>query len=86
MHGQAHPFDVLVGQELFGVKFVLDYIRLEFFAPEPDGFSVTLPVPPAVDTGPIIVTTQATFRWDSPGYRDALCQCLGQRVRRVRIA
>ncbi len=46
---------------------------------------VTLPAPPAVDTGPLIVTADATLRWDTPGYRDALCQCLGQRVRQVRL-
>ena len=85
MHRQSHILDVLVGQELFGVAFVLDYIRLEFGAPEPDGLSLTLAVPPAVDKGPIIVTTQAIFEWNNPGCRDALCQYLGQSVRRVRI-
>lgn len=61
--------DDLIGRALSGVVFVQDYLQLQF-----DGSVLTLLVWPVVVTGAI----EKAF--DSPGYRDLLCERIGTSV------
>ena len=72
---------ILVGETLFAVKFVLDYIKFEF--DEPDGPSLTVAMPPTASSGPIVKIGDDEYKWDSPRYRDMLCECLGATITQV---
>jgi hypothetical protein len=61
--------DDLVGRVLSAVVFVQDYLQLQF-----DGSVLTLLVWPVVSAG----ATERAF--DSPGYRDLLCERIGMIV------
>ena len=61
--------DDLIGRTLSAVVFVQDYLQLQF-----DGSVLTLLVWP-------VVTTDATEKaFHSPGYRDLLCERIGESV------
>jgi len=61
--------DELKNRELAGVTFVRDYVQLLFDGPYLNAYVV-----------PIVKTTQKTFTPGAPGYRDALCEQIGERV------
>jgi hypothetical protein len=64
----------IVGQELSSVEFVQDYVQLRF-----NGAVLTAYTQPTVKEG------QRVLQWGEPGYRDHLCEQIGQRVKSVAI-
>jgi hypothetical protein len=62
------------GEQLSAVTFVQDYLQLHF-----DGPTLT-----AV-TRPIVITGDASFEFEGPGYRDQLCALIGQVVSRAYV-
>src|SRR5258708_4245771 len=63
------PLETIVGEYLSSVEFVMDYVQLRFSGP-----CLTV-------TAPIVVTVMGTrYRQGGPGYRDSLCERIGQTV------
>ena len=60
----------IVGRELSAVVFVRDYVQFEF-----DGVGLT-----ALNL-PVIKVGEKTLSFGQPGYRDTLCERIGQAVR-----
>lgn len=69
VEGSEHAIRSLVGRELSGVVFIRDYIQLQF-----DDRGLT-----AV-TLPIVIASGQAYSLGMQGYRDALCERIGQRV------
>lgn len=64
MSHDLNPFDEIVGERLSSVEFVLnDYVQLRFDGPTLSAYN-----------WPVVTAAGQTFRWDEPGYRDALCE------------
>lgn len=68
------PLDVLVGRQLSSVTFVMDYVQLDF-----DGAQLTTVTVPVVEVG------GSRFTWDTPGYRDRLCERIAEKVRSAEV-
>jgi hypothetical protein len=60
---------VIVGEQLSAVTFVQDYVQLHF-----DGPCLTAFAPLVVRLG------ETTWHWGEPGFRDALCDRIAQKV------
>ena len=67
----GHIVDTVVGQRLVAIKFVLDYLQVQF-----DDHHFHCGV------WPVVWTTDGQFRYGQPGYRDALCSMLSRPVTR----
>lgn len=63
------PLGPLRGEQLSAVTFVADYVQLWFDGPCLSAYSL-----PVVSAGGI------SYHWGEPGYRDALCGCIGKTV------
>jgi hypothetical protein len=63
---------MIVGRSLSDVTFVMDYVQLGFH-----GSAFTLYVWPEVSTG------TSSYKYQQPGYRDALCEQIGKVVTEV---
>jgi hypothetical protein len=63
------PLTIVLGEELSAVTFVADYVQLWFDGPCLSAYSL-----------PIVSVGGMSYRWGEPGYRDALCGCIGKRV------
>lgn len=66
----ANPLEFLKGSRLSSVEFVQDYVQLRF-----DGPTLT------AITRPRVWVMNQPFEWGKEGYRDALCDRIGQMVR-----
>ena len=64
-----NPLQVLEGRQLSSVEFVHDYIQLHF-----EGATLS------AMTLPRVCILDKTFESESLGYRDALCERIGQRI------
>jgi hypothetical protein len=70
----VEPLASLVGRELSSVEFVRDYVQLRF-----DGPYLTAVTHPSVDVA------GTRYTWGRPGFRDALCERIGQVVARASV-
>ena len=68
------PLDALVGQEVNGICFVMDYVEIHFNGP-----ILRALAPPILDAD--------HMRWcfPQPGARDALCKLIGRTIRAITV-
>jgi hypothetical protein len=64
-----NPFVIIEGNQLSAVTFIKDYLQILF-----DGPRITAYTPP------IIKTEESSYKWGDPGYRDSICDLIGQKV------
>ena len=64
----------LVGRQLSSVEFVQDYVQLRFDGPCLNAF-----------TPPTVAKADRSLAWNSPGYRDMLCENIGKHVSRALV-
>ena len=69
---ETSPLQVLIGEQLSAITFVQDYLQLDF-----DGNRITGYIWPTVRS------QDATIRFGSPGFRDALCHVISSVVEDV---
>ena len=68
----AEPIKILEGERLSSVVFIHDYVQLGF-----DGTGLT------INASLTVVTGGKSYKKGEPCYRDALCERIGQTVRRA---
>ena len=71
---ENETLQVIVGEQLSAVTFVMDYMRLQF-----DGPYLTLIHDPEV------ITPTGTYTRDVPGFRDTLCEHITHIVTSARV-
>lgn len=71
---EQRSLEVIVGEELNSVVFVMDYVQLTFNGP----------ILNAV-TCPDVLVGKQVFHWNESGYRDALCAQITHTVKSVEI-
>jgi len=70
----AEALDRLKGEQLSSVEFVHDYVQLRFDGPYL-----------SVYVGPTIESKSRRLDWNTPGYRDELCGCIGRKLVSVSV-
>jgi hypothetical protein len=73
----------LVGVKLISVTFIHDFLELTFEQTGEDGHLIDSPRLDCL-VWPKAVTATHSFSFGAPGYRDALCECIGATVTLVR--
>ena len=68
------PLQILVGEKLSSVTFVMDYVQLGF-----DGTCLTAYI------GPVVTFRGKVFAWGEPGFRDIICERIGAIVRQAEV-
>jgi hypothetical protein len=71
---EKHPLTAIEGEQLSSVEFVQDYVQLRF-----DGPCLTAITRPTVKLGAL------QLEWGTTGYRDALCERIGNVVDSVSV-
>ena len=66
------PLQIIVGEKLSSVTFVMDYVQLGFDGPLLTAYS-----------GPEVSFGGKVFAWGEPGFRDVLCDRIGAIVRQA---
>lgn len=69
-----HPLKQIEGRHLSSVEFVQDYVQLRFDGPYLSAI-----------TRPTLKLGDLQLKWETPGYRDALCERIGRAVQSVTI-
>ena len=64
--------NILVGEKLSSVTFVLDYLQVDF-----DGNNLTLNV------WPVVIIRDTEYKFGEPSYRDNLCLLIAQVVKQA---
>ncbi len=74
----AEPINELAGARFYAVTFLATYLQLQFEGPQMrERHDMNIEIPPRIRVG------EKWFEWGEPGYRDALCDQFGSKVRRA---
>lgn len=65
-------FDIVIGEKLSSVTFVMDYLQLDF-----DGNRFTL------NLWPTLNVANSNYEFNDAGYRDKLCQLITEIVKKI---
>ena len=66
---EENPFVIIEGNQLSAVTFIKDYLQILFDGPRITAYTL-----------PIIKTEEGSYKWGDPGYRDSICDLIGQKV------
>ncbi len=74
LNSNENPFNILIGEKLSSVTFVMDYLQVDF-----DGNKFTIYV------WPIVTVENIDFKFGDTSYRDKLCSMITKVVMDVTI-